>query len=33
MRWKAYFFQNDANNTSNRIVIETYGCKSKCHPS
>ena len=32
MRWKAHFFQNDANNTSNRMVKETYGFKSKHHP-
>ena len=32
MSWKAYFFQDDANNTSNRMDKETYGFKSKHHP-
>ena len=32
MRWKAPFFQNDANNTSNKMVKETYRFKSKYHP-
>ena len=32
MHCKAHFFQNDANNTSNRMVKETYGFKSKHHP-
>ena len=32
MCWKAHFFQNDANNTSNRMVKEICGFKSKQHP-
>ena len=32
MRWKAPFFQNDANSTSNKMVKETNGFKSKHHP-
>ena len=32
MHWKADVFQNDANNTSNAMVKETYGFKSKHHP-
>ena len=32
MRWKAHFFQDDANNTSNRMVKETYCFRSKHHP-
>ena len=32
MRWKVPFFQNDANNTSNKMVKETYRFKSKYHP-
>ena len=31
MCWKAHFFQNDANNTSNKMIKETYGFKSKHH--
>ena len=29
MRWKAHFFENNANNTSNTMVKERYGFKSK----
>ena len=32
MHWKADVFQNDANNTSNEMVKETYRFKSKHHP-
>ena len=32
MCWKAHFFQNNANNTSNRMVKETYGFNSKHQP-
>ena len=32
MRWKARFYENDGNNTSNRMAKETYGFKSKYHP-
>ena len=32
MRWKTHFFQNEANNTSSRMVKGTYGFKSKHHP-
>ena len=31
MRWKAHFYENDGNNTSNRMAKETYGFKSKYH--
>ena len=31
MRWKARFYENDGNNTSNRMAKETYGFKSKYH--
>ena len=31
MCWKAHFFQNDANNTSDKMIKETYGFKSKHH--
>ena len=29
MRWKAHFFENNANNTSNTMVKERCGFKSK----
>ena len=29
MRWKAHFFENNANNTSNTMVKERYGFKTK----
>ena len=32
MRWKAHFYKNDGNNTSNRMAKETYSFKSKHHP-
>ena len=32
MCWKAHLFQNNANNTSNRTVKETYVFKSEHHP-
>ena len=32
MCWKAHLFQNNANNTRNRTVKQTYGFKSEHHP-
>ena len=32
MRRKVDFFQNDANDTSNIMIKETHGFKSKHHP-